>query len=98
MCSRGDRWAGRWGAPRAPRLGRCPGSPPEPFAPERLEGSGAVVDALLGTGFSGSPREQVAGAIATINDQEGPVVACDVPSGVDASSGEVEGQAVRAVA
>jgi NAD(P)H-hydrate epimerase len=82
----------------ATMLERLLGSPPEPFAPERLEGSGAVVDALLGTGFSGSPREPVAGAIAAINDQDGPVVACDVPSGVDASSGEVEGQAVRAVA
>ena len=82
----------------AAMLERLPGSPPEPFAPERLEGSGAVVDALLGTGFSGSPREPVAGAIAAINEQDAPVVACDVPSGVDASSGEVEGQAVRAVA
>src|SRR3954471_4340158 len=29
----------------------------EPFDPERLVGSGAVVDALLGTGFEGEPRE-----------------------------------------
>ena len=82
----------------AAMLERLPGSPPELFAPNRLDGSGAVVDALLGTGFSGSPREPVAGAIAAINDQDAPVVACDVPSGVDASSGEVEGQAVRAMA
>ena len=61
-----------------------------------LEGSGAVVDALLGTGFEGEPREPVAGAIAAINAQDAPVVACDVPSGVDASTGEVEGAAVRA--
>jgi ADP-dependent NAD(P)H-hydrate dehydratase / NAD(P)H-hydrate epimerase len=79
-------------------LERLPGAPPEPFAPERLEGSGAVLDALLGTGFSGSPREPVAGAIAAINEHDAPAVACDVPSGVDASSGEVEGEAVRAVA
>ena len=79
-------------------LERLPGAPPEPFAAERLAGSGAVVDALLGTGFSGAPREPVASAIAAINAQEAPVVACDVPSGVDASTGEVEGEAVRAVA
>src|SRR4051794_1135453 len=36
----------------AEMLERLPGSPPEPFAAERVEGSGAVVDALLGTGFS----------------------------------------------
>src|ERR671930_1932114 len=32
-------------------LERLPGDPPEPFDPQRLEGSGVVVDALLGTGF-----------------------------------------------
>jgi len=55
-----------------------------------------VVDALLGTGFSGEPREPVASAIAAINAQDAPVIACDVPSGVDASTGEVAGEAVRA--
>ncbi len=77
-------------------LERLPGPAPEPFDQEALEGSGAVVDALLGTGFSGEPREPVAGAVAAINAADAPVVACDVPSGVDASSGEVEGEAVRA--
>jgi ADP-dependent NAD(P)H-hydrate dehydratase / NAD(P)H-hydrate epimerase len=79
-------------------LERLPGAPPEPFAPERLERSGVVVDALLGTGFEGSPRDPLAAAIAAINEQAAPVVACDVPSGVNASTGEVEGEAVRAVA
>ena len=77
-------------------LERLPGDSPEPFAPERLEGSGAIVDAMLGTGFEGSPREPVAGAIAAINAAEAPVVACDVPSGVNAATGEIEGEAVRA--
>ena len=57
-----------------------------------------IVDALLGTGFEGTPREPLASAIAAINAAEAPVVACDVPSGVNADSGEVEGEAVRAVA
>ncbi|MBD0281106.1 MAG: NAD(P)H-hydrate dehydratase [Thermoleophilaceae bacterium] len=82
----------------AVNLERLPGDPPEPFAPERLEGSGAVVDALLGTGFEGSPREPLASAIAAISRQDAPVVACDVPSGVNASTGEVEGEAVLAAA
>jgi NAD(P)H-hydrate epimerase len=77
-------------------LERLPGPAPEPFTPERLEGSGVIVDALLGTGFEGVAREPLAGAITAINAQEAPVVACDVPSGVDASTGEVEGEAVRA--
>jgi ADP-dependent NAD(P)H-hydrate dehydratase / NAD(P)H-hydrate epimerase len=82
----------------ATNLERLPGPRPEPFDPGRLEGSGAVIDALLGTGFSGAPREPMAGAIAAINEQDAPVIACDVPSGVDASTGEVEGEAVRAAA
>jgi ADP-dependent NAD(P)H-hydrate dehydratase / NAD(P)H-hydrate epimerase len=77
-------------------LERLPGAAPEPFAPERLAGSGAVVDAMLGTGFEGSPRDPVAGAIAAVNEAGAPVVACDVPSGVNASTGEIEGDAVRA--
>ena len=68
----------------------------EPFERDRLEGSGVVVDALLGTGFEGAPREPVASAIWAINQQDAPVVACDVPSGVNASTGEVEAEAVRA--
>ena len=77
-------------------LERLPGAPPEPFERERLDGSGAIVDAMLGTGFEGSPREPVAGAIAAINEADAPVIACDVPSGVNASTGEIEGEAVRA--
>src|SRR3954468_8902813 len=77
-------------------LERLPGDSPEPFEADRLDGSGVVVDALLGTGFEGEPREPIAGAIAAINEQDAPVVACDVPSGVNASTGEVEAEAVRA--
>ena len=40
----------------------------------------------------------VDGVIAAINGAKARVIACDVPSGVDASTGEVEGEAVRAVA
>ena len=80
----------------AANLHRLPGAPPTALEQGCLDGSGAVLDALLGTGFSGEPREPAAGAIAAINAQDAPVVACDVPSGVDASTGEVAGQAVRA--
>src|SRR5687767_7258647 len=70
----------------------------EPFEPGTLSGSGVVVDALLGTGFEGEPREPIASAIWAINRQDAPVVACDVPSGVNASTGEIEAEAVRATA
>jgi hydroxyethylthiazole kinase-like uncharacterized protein yjeF len=62
----------------------------------RLAGSGAVVDAIFGTGFSGAPREPAAAAIEAINGCGTPVVACDIASGVDASTGEIEGVAVEA--
>jgi NAD(P)H-hydrate epimerase len=63
---------------------------------ERLAGSGAIVDAIFGTGFEGAPHDPVTGAIEAINACGAPVVACDIPSGVDASSGEVVGEAVCA--
>ena len=55
-----------------------------------------VIDALFGTGFHGEPRAEAAELIAAINDSPAPVVAVDVPSGVDASTGEVAAAAVRA--
>lgn len=61
-----------------------------------LQGSGAIVDAIFGTGFAGAPREPAAAAIAAINRCPAPVVACDIASGVDASSGEIAGEAVVA--
>jgi hydroxyethylthiazole kinase-like uncharacterized protein yjeF len=61
-----------------------------------LEGSGAVVDAIFGTGFSGAPREPAGAAIEAINRCGAPVVACDIASGVDASTGEIAGLAVEA--
>jgi len=61
-----------------------------------LAGSGAVVDAIFGTGFAGAPRDPAAAAIEAINRCGAPVVACDIASGVDASSGEIAGAAVEA--
>lgn len=61
-----------------------------------LSGAGAVIDAIFGTGFQGAPREPAAAAIEAANRCGAPVVACDIASGVDASSGEVAGAAVEA--
>jgi ADP-dependent NAD(P)H-hydrate dehydratase / NAD(P)H-hydrate epimerase len=68
----------------------------EPFDPARLEGCAVAVDALLGTGFSGAPHGAVGDAIGALNAARLSVVAADVPSGVDAATGAVEGEAVRA--
>jgi NAD(P)H-hydrate epimerase len=61
-----------------------------------LAGAGVVVDAIFGTGFSGAPRAPADAAIGSINSCGAPVVAADVASGVDASTGEVAGAAVEA--
>jgi NAD(P)H-hydrate epimerase len=61
-----------------------------------LDGADVVVDALFGTGFHGEPRPEAAALIERINGCGCPVVAVDVPSGVDGSTGEVATVAVRA--
>lgn len=55
-----------------------------------------IVDAIFGTGFSGAVRSPYREAIEWINAQRAFVVSVDVPSGVDASTGEVQNVAVRA--
>ena len=54
------------------------------------------IDALVGTGFARPPEGVLAAAIDWLNRQPAPVVAVDLPSGVDASSGAIPGAAVRA--
>ena len=66
-----------------------------PFVDELVE-TALVVDALFGTGFHGKPRKEAAAAIEELNALGTRVVAVDVPSGVDASTGEIAGPAVRA--
>lgn len=61
-----------------------------------LDGYDVVVDALFGTGFHGAPRPDAAVLIDRINAAAAPVVAVDLPSGVDASTGEVAGAVVDA--
>jgi hydroxyethylthiazole kinase-like uncharacterized protein yjeF len=55
-----------------------------------------VIDALLGTGLKGAPREETSPRIERINSAGVTVVAVDIPSGVNASTGEVAGAAVQA--
>ena len=61
-----------------------------------VEGADVIVDALFGTGFAGEPRTEAAALIERMNAAGAPIVAVDVPSGVDASTGEIAGAAVRA--
>jgi len=55
-----------------------------------------VVDALLGTGVTGAPRPPLDGVIEQINAAGCPVLAVDVPSGLDCDSGAPSEHTVRA--
>lgn len=55
-----------------------------------------IVDAVFGTGFSGTPSGVAASAIRWMNGTHAFVVAVDIPSGVDGATGAVTGEAVRA--
>jgi NAD(P)H-hydrate epimerase len=61
-----------------------------------LSDADVVIDALFGTGFHGEPREEAAATIEAINATHAPVVSVDLPSGVDASTGEIAGACVEA--
>jgi len=55
-----------------------------------------IVDALLGTGLTRQVSGLYAHAIKLINASPAPVLSCDLPSGVDADTGEIMGAAVKA--
>jgi ADP-dependent NAD(P)H-hydrate dehydratase / NAD(P)H-hydrate epimerase len=76
---------------------RWPG-PVEPLAPASLDGAadGLVIDALFGAGLARPIEGVAAEIIAEIDRSAAPVVAVDVPSGVDGASGAVRGIAPHA--
>jgi ADP-dependent NAD(P)H-hydrate dehydratase / NAD(P)H-hydrate epimerase len=61
-------------------------------------GAAVLVDGILGTGAKGEPREPAAGMIRRMNASGRPIVALDIPSGVDPTTGAVPGVAVDAAA
>ncbi|MGZ4129400.1 MAG: NAD(P)H-hydrate dehydratase [Actinomycetota bacterium] len=79
---------------------RCPNVRIRPFSAatlrRELDRADVVVDAIFGTGFRGVPENAAAEAIEAIGSTSAPVVAVDIPSGVNGESGAVEGSAVRA--
>ncbi len=67
-----------------------------PYEPALLADTDVVVDALLGTGLREPVRAAMAQAIQAINACGRPVFSLDLPSGLNADSGEVMGAAVNA--
>jgi ADP-dependent NAD(P)H-hydrate dehydratase / NAD(P)H-hydrate epimerase len=68
---------------------------PEQLARE-LGRADVAVDAIFGTGFHGPARGAAAAAIRALNDAGAPVVAVDIPSGVEGETGAIRGEVVRA--
>ena len=73
------------------------------ITPQALDGLGealdkfdAVVDALGGTGIQGRLRGDIAEAVEQINLAGKPVVAVDIPTGLDCDTGKIDGPVVRA--
>ena len=60
------------------------------------EGADMIVDALFGTGLAGEPRGGYSQLIETINHQNRPILAVDIPSGLDCDTGRPLGTAIRA--
>ncbi|MFI0270386.1 NAD(P)H-hydrate dehydratase [Streptomyces luteogriseus] len=61
-----------------------------------VEGADLVVDGIVGIGGKGGLRPEAVPLAAAAGSSRGAVVAVDLPSGVDADTGEVHGHAVRA--
>jgi NAD(P)H-hydrate epimerase len=72
--------------------------PIEPLTPAALDGAALAVDGIFGTGLTRPVEGATRAVIETLSERLLPVVAIDVPSGVDGASGEVCGIAPQAVA
>lgn len=68
-----------------------------PDAPSRWGGEYILVDALLGTGIRGAVTGSYADIIESMNACGVPIVAVDVPSGLDADTGRIEGACIKAM-
>ena len=91
-----DRWqgdAGRAAADCAMAGGRI-----EPFSPVGLDGADVIVDGVLGIGADRPVAGAFLDAIEAMNAAQRPILALDVPSGVDADTGAPRGAAVNATA
>jgi NAD(P)H-hydrate epimerase len=84
-------------AEKALKLAREAGVRIAPFASGALhESADVIIDALLGSGLARDVGGQLAEAVAEINAGSQPVLALDIPTGLDGDSGAIRGTVVRA--
>ena len=65
---------------------------------DAVSGCGLIVDALLGTGLTGALKEPMALLISAINSHNVPIVAVDIPSGMECDTGRALGVCIEAAA
>jgi NAD(P)H-hydrate epimerase len=58
--------------------------------------AGVILDGLFGTGFKGQVREPYASLIEAANQSGLPILAIDIPSGLNGSTGQIEGSVIYA--
>lgn len=67
-----------------------------PFRMEKEISTSLIVDGIVGTGFHGTPDEVITHAITWTNSQNAPILAIDLPSGLDGSTGAAQGGVIDA--
>jgi hydroxyethylthiazole kinase-like uncharacterized protein yjeF len=70
--------------------------PIEPAQPEALAGAGVVIDALFGAGLNRAVQGEARALVEAMNDSGSPIVAVDLPSGINGANGAIMGAAVKA--
>jgi NAD(P)H-hydrate epimerase len=63
---------------------------------EHFGPAGVILDGLFGTGFKGQVRDPYAHLIETANQSGLPILAIDIPSGLNGSTGQIEGSVIHA--
>ena len=70
----------------------------DPSAPLAAEGPQAILDGTVGSGLRGRPREDLADAVRWATAQRIPILALEVPAGMDAGTGSVSSPSIKATA
>lgn len=81
----------------AAAMAQCCGVPIGPLAPSSIGGARLIVDAIFGAGLARPIAGVAAEVVGAINRSRVPVLAVDVPSGLDGTTGEAAGPVVQAM-
>ncbi len=82
---------------QAKQLAQAAGVPIHPLKKyQKNHNNDVIIDGLLGIGLQGSPQGEYAHAIELINTQSAPVFSLDLPSGLEADSGNGATKAIQA--